>query len=63
MIERMKGLLERAAYLCILLKDYSKAVHYQSKLVTLCEKMYLRNKDTSLPHPLLAFHYYQLGKL
>jgi len=59
----MKGLLERAAYLCIVLKDYPRAVHYQSKLVSLCETMYLRNKSVALPHPLLAFHYYQLGKL
>lgn len=62
-IERMKGLLERAAYLCIVLKDYPRALHYQAKLVSLCETMYLRNKDVALPHPLLAFHYYQLGKL
>ena len=57
----LKGLYERATYICVVLKNYLKAVSYQTKLVSICENLYLR-KD-SLPHPLLAFHYYQLGKL
>jgi tetratricopeptide (TPR) repeat protein len=56
-----KGFLERATYLCVLLKDYQKAGTYQQQLVGLCEGIYLR--ADSLPHPLLGFHYYQLGKL
>lgn len=58
-----KHLLERAAYLCIVMKDFKRASTYQSTLVSLCEKLYLLNSDTSLPHPLLGFHYYQQGKL
>ena len=58
---RLKGLYERATYLCVLLKNYPKAVAYQTRLVAICEALYLRKN--SLPHPLLAFHYYQLGKL
>ena len=57
----LKGLFERATYLCVLMKNYQKAVAYQKKLVSICESLYLRKN--SLPHPLLAFHYYQLGKL
>ena len=62
-----KPLLERAAYLCIVIKDFKRASTYQSTLVSLCEKlylyMYLLKPDTTLPHPLLGFHYYQLGKI
>ena len=53
---RIKGVLERATYICVIQKSYVKAVSYQNKLVTICEQLYLRK--TSLPHPLLAFHYY-----
>ena len=53
---RIKGVLERATYICVIQKNYAKAVTYQNKLVTICEQLYLRK--TSLPHPLLAFHYY-----
>lgn len=58
-----KPLLERAAYLCIVQKDYKEASKYQTLLVKLCEKLYLLSPETTIPHPLLGFHYYQLGKL
>jgi hypothetical protein len=53
-----KPLLERAAYLCIVMKDFKRASTYQSTLVSLCEKLYVLKPETTLPHPLLGFHYY-----
>jgi hypothetical protein len=60
----LKDLLERASYICVTLKNYKEASEHQLKLVKLCEKLYLREENHNrLPHPLLAFHYYTLGKL
>ena len=53
-----KPILERAAYLGIVMKDYRIAVKYQKDLVLLCEKLYVLTPSTTLPHPLLGFHYY-----
>ena len=36
-----KPLLERAAYLCIVMKDFKRASTYQRTLVSLCENLYL----------------------
>lgn len=57
----MKGYLERASYLAILLKDYKRAIPHEEALVSVCESLYLRG-DKSMPHPLIGFHYYKLGK-
>eukprot|EP00347_Sterkiella_histriomuscorum_P016768 403351926 len=61
----IKELLERLVYLSVMNKDYKFAVKFQQKLVDLCEIMYIKEvkREDELPHPLIALHYYQLGKL
>ncbi|CDW88943.1 UNKNOWN [Stylonychia lemnae] len=56
-----KEIYERITYLAVQLKDYKTASVFQNQLVDLCEILYLQ-KD-HLPHPLMAMHYYQQGKL